>query len=286
MCRTNSDCLFTKALPFSAALVICLFFQSQVLAADGQLRAFAVRNTDSDSIVKILQQVFNKNDILMVSDARTNTIVVRADAAQLQQIQQIVAQLDKVGLNRAGRIRELARPRNIGRVRGGRIRKLKIVVQTLDDGSVEIRAPADVDYWVRGVAVTRGQKVKRRDALLLLDANNRELRTLLEQEVEQLRQHLADAEAKSRHHRDGQTEFDKAEFSRVAKRAAAIRSGISEKTRTLYRPRNASRRVCRHRRDRRSGDFRSDDGRVLPTWPISCTKSIADTYFARVGRRP
>ena len=200
-------------------------------------RGSSLGAAESDAVVNVLKQVFNQKDITFISDARTNSVVVQANAVQMQQVQQIVAQLDKIRLQPAGHVRRLGVPRP--RARQARLRRAPIDIQVLDDGSVEVRAPTDTDYWVRAIATRKGARVSRGDALLLVDASNEELQAELEQEVQSLRLLLAEAEALARLNRDGRTEDDKQTFAKATKRASAIRAGISEKTRTLYQLKNS-----------------------------------------------
>ncbi len=215
------------------ALIACVLVQSSAHAADRQLRGFLVRQAESDTVVALLKQVFDQQDVDLKSNARTNMIIVRADAEKMQKIQQIIGRLDQLAFRQAGHVRGIARR---GRAR---IVRRKILVQpdvrVLDDGSIEVRAPSETNYWVRGIAAHKDTKVAKNAPLLLLDTTDREAKTQLEEEVRSLRGHLLESEALARKHRHKRTDFDKKTFAAAAKRSAAIRAGIAQKSRELHK---------------------------------------------------
>lgn len=201
-------------------------------AAEQQLRAFPIRNSNSDDVANVLNQIFNDPDLMVASNARLNTIVVHTDAARMQQVQRILAQLDNAAPFKQHALVELARQNR----RTRRLRfKPSMNIEVLNDGSVEIRAPTDAEYRVRGLGTRKGARVKKHEPLAVLDNSNAHTRELLEREVEQLREHQAESEALSRQHRGSRTRYDKEAFERAVKRTATIRAGIAEKSRQLHK---------------------------------------------------
>jgi hypothetical protein len=221
---------FQIAWPFLVVLLLVIMAGSlPARAADQVLRAFTIRNNDADAIAKVLTQVFGDRNLVLVADARTNTILARANQARLDQIQMIIAQLDGAGF-----VRRQQAIGQRGRAEPRRTRPaLNVDIQVLADGSVEIRAPDDADYWVRGLVVREGTRVKENQALMLLDNSDLAAHELLLKETELLRRLLAKAEALSRQHRDRTTKSDRQLFAKAVKRSIAIRAGIAEKTRQL-----------------------------------------------------
>ena len=219
-------------LPVVMPLLIVAAFSVTVRADDEALRAFTLRNSDSDRVAKVLKSVLGDQNLLLVSDARTNTIVVRANQPHLNQVEQLIAQLDRKDfLIRALAIqrfnRRVRQPRQVPNVPN-------LVTQVLADGTVEIRAPTDAEYWVRGLVVREGTSVKKNQPLMLLDNSDIEQHEMLLREIERLREHLAKSDALSRQHRNRRTDAARQRFAEAAKRSAAIRAGISEKTRQLH----------------------------------------------------
>jgi type II secretory pathway component GspD/PulD (secretin) len=84
--------------PALLALALLLFGTAPATAQPGAPRTiniFTLMNADAAKLGPIITTIFGRQGVTAVADARTNSLIVAADADTLKEVNKLVTELDK-----------------------------------------------------------------------------------------------------------------------------------------------------------------------------------------------